>query len=83
MMEVVSVEAVALNHGEAKPRPEGFGWVIECGAAGDEGPEFPSHLAMDAAEDPPAAQEVFAFGGCELLAKFVELARTSTATTSS
>src|ERR1700694_2891194 len=60
-------EAIALNRGVSQASPEFFGVAVESGAAGDEGPELPSKLAMDAAEDPPAVQEVFAFSGSELL----------------
>src|SRR6185437_6639392 len=65
-------QAVTLNHGKTKARPEDFGFVIERGATRDEGPELPSHLAMNAAEGPPAAEKVFAFGGGELFAKLIQ-----------
>ena len=56
-----------MNGGVSEASPEFFGVAVEGGAAGDEGPEFPSELAMDAAENPPAMQEVFAFGGAKFL----------------
>src|SRR5205814_8210921 len=65
---------VTLNHGKAEPPPEFLGSAIERRTTGDEGPEFPSELAMGAAENPPAAQEMLAFSGSEGLAKFVYLA---------
>ena len=70
-------EAVALNGGVAEASPEFFGVAVEGGAAGDEGPEFPSELTMDAAEDPPAVQEVFAFGGAKLLPELFATALSS------
>ena len=66
-------ETVALNNGEAQTRPECFGFAIERRAAGDEGPEFPTHLAMNAAEDPPTPQEMLAFGSGKRFTKFVQL----------
>ena len=60
-------QAVALNGGVSEASPEFFGVAVERGAAGDECPEFPSELAMDAAENPPAMQEVFAFGSSKRL----------------
>ena len=61
---------VTLNHGKAQSSPKFLGSAIERRATGDEGPEFPSELAMDAAENPPAAQEMLAFSGSEGVAKF-------------
>ena len=37
-------EAVALNHDEAQPSPELFGFGVERCAAGDERPELPAKL---------------------------------------
>src|SRR6266478_902197 len=42
--------------------PEFFSLAIESGAAADYGPEFPSELAAQIAEGPPAPQKVLAFG---------------------
>ena len=68
-------EAVSLDDGEAEASPEFFAFAVEGGAAGDEGPEFPSELAVNAAEDPPAAQEVFALSGGECLLETLDLRR--------
>src|SRR5437016_14538106 len=65
---------VTLNHGKAEPPPEFLGSAIERRTTGDEGPEFPSELATDAAENPPAAQEMLAFSGSKGLAKSVSMA---------
>src|ERR1700758_5178926 len=54
-------QAVTLDHGIAEPFPELLGRLVQCGASGDEGPEFPSELAVDTPEDPPAGEEVLAF----------------------
>src|ERR1700685_606858 len=59
-------EAVTLNRGVSKASPKFLGVTVESGAAGGKGPEFPSELTMDAAEDPPATKKVFAFGGSKL-----------------
>src|ERR1700685_1551891 len=64
-------EAVALNRSVSKASPEFFGVTVEGGSAGDKGPEFPSELTMDAAEDPPATKKVFAFGGSKFLLKLL------------
>ena len=56
-----------MNDGVAQASPEFFSVAVKRGAAGDESPEFPSELTMDAAEDPPAMQEVFAFRSAKLL----------------
>src|SRR5207248_5330640 len=47
---------VALNDGESEPSPEVFRHAVERRASGDEGPELPSELAVDATESPPPAQ---------------------------
>src|SRR5260370_16793039 len=61
--------------------PEFFGLGIESGAAADDGPEFPSELAAQVAEGPPAQQKVLAFGrsvaGSKILAGTTRTAKAS------
>src|ERR1019366_1319024 len=53
-------QAVALDHGVSQAMPEFFGLEIERGPTADHGPEFPSELAADVAESPPASQKMLA-----------------------
>src|SRR6202451_3945723 len=62
-------EAVTLNRGVSKASPKFLGVTVESGAAGGKGPEFPSELTMDGAEDPPATKRVFALGGSKVFLK--------------
>src|ERR1019366_2569212 len=55
-------QAVTLDHGVSQAMPEFFGLAIEGGATADHGPEFPSELATQIAESPPAPQKVLALG---------------------
>ncbi len=55
-------ESVALDDRVAEAMPEFFGFAIERGAAADDRQEFPPKLAANAAEGPPAAQEVLVRG---------------------
>src|ERR1700747_897252 len=63
---------VTLNHGESEASPEFLRDTIERCSTGDEGPEFPSKLAMNMAKGPPAAEKVLDFSGSEGLTKFVQ-----------
>ena len=67
-------EAIALHGGVAEASPEFFGGSGERGASGNYGPEFPAEAAMNGAEAPPAAEEMFAFGRFEIALKFFEVA---------
>src|ERR1035441_7684380 len=64
-------QAVALDHGISQAMPEFFSLAIEGGAAADHGPEFPSELAADVAEGPPASQKMLALGGIEARGKIL------------
>src|ERR1019366_9626321 len=55
-------QSVALDDGVSQAMPEFFGLAIESGATTDHGPEFPSELAAQIAEGPPAPQKVLALG---------------------
>src|SRR5260370_34154518 len=61
--------------------PEFFGLGIESGTAADDGPEFPSELAAQVAEGPPAQQKVLAFvrivAGSKILAGTTRTAKAS------
>ena len=57
--------AVALDDGVADALEEFFRGGGERGAAGDEGPEFPAEAAVNAAEEPGAAEEFPTVGGSE------------------
>ena len=67
-------EAVALHGGVAEASPEFLGGSGERGASGNYGPEFPAEAAVNGAEAPPAAEEMFAFGRFEIALKFFESA---------
>ena len=63
-----------MNGSVAEASPKFLRVAVKGGAAGDEGPEFPSELTMDAAEDPPAVQKVFAFRRSKLLPELLATA---------
>src|ERR1700758_24849 len=66
-------EAVALHRGVAKASPEFLGGGGERGASGNYGPKFPAETAVNCAEAPPAAEEMFAFACFEIALKFFEI----------
>ncbi len=68
-------QPVPLDDYEAQPTPELLGRAIKRRPAGDEGPELPSELVVNAAETPPAPDEMLALGGSELLLEPRPLAR--------
>ena len=55
-------ESVALHDGISEAMPEFFRARIERGSPADDGEEFPAELAANAAEGPPAAEEVLRGG---------------------
>jgi len=58
----------------AEASPEFFGSNGERGASGNHGPEFPAEAAVNRAETPPAAEEMFTLGRFEIALKFFEIA---------
>ena len=63
-----------MHGGVAEASPEFLGGSGERGASGNYGPEFPAEAAVNRAEAPPAAEEMFAFGRFEIALEFFELA---------
>ena len=63
-----------MHGGVAQASPEFLGGSGERGASGNHGPEFPAEAAVNGAEAPPAAEEMFAFGRFEIALKFFEFA---------
>src|SRR5262249_21359999 len=62
-------KAVTLDHGKTEPAPELLRLLIQRRATRDECPEFPTELAVNVAERPPAGEEVLPFGRLEAALK--------------
>ena len=67
-------QPVALDHCITHASPESFRLAVERSATADERPELPTKLAVNPAQGPPAAQEMFARSSTKSLAEFLEFA---------